>query len=170
MKTICITGHRPAKLPWKYSTTSDEYIRYYEKLKKLIKDYIDNGYTHFISGMALGVDLDFAEIVLHFRDDERKGITLECALPCPNQTLKWKQEQIVRYNSIIERSDTTTIVNTRYFYTCMLLRNEYMVNNSDEVIAVWNEKKEGGTWYTIKYAQKCNKTVKVINILDYCKR
>lgn len=68
MNTVCITGHRPAKLPWGYKTNGIKYIRYRRELKKYIKHYIKAGYLNFISGMALGVDMDFAELVLLLKD------------------------------------------------------------------------------------------------------
>ena len=39
------------------------------------------GYTEFISGMADGVDLDFAEYVLYLKNHEEFDIKLEAALP-----------------------------------------------------------------------------------------
>ena len=41
-------------------------------------------------------------------------------------------------------------------------RNEYMVDNSDYVIAVWNGK-PSGTGNTVKYARKNNKMVLLVD-------
>ena len=79
MKTLCVTGHRPAKLPWKYKKEGPEYDEYCESLGCYIDDCIRHGYTHFISGMALGVDMDFAETVLDFKAQYGFHISLECA-------------------------------------------------------------------------------------------
>lgn len=69
MQTIrCCTWHRPQKFPFEYGGKSKEYLTYLKTLENKIKTAIvDYGVTCFISGMALGVDLDFAEIVLNFR-------------------------------------------------------------------------------------------------------
>ena len=64
MKTVCVTGHRPAKLPWGYKKEGPDYDEYIESLACTIADYLENGYDHFITGMALGVDMDFAETVI----------------------------------------------------------------------------------------------------------
>lgn len=80
MKTLCVTGHRPAKLPWKYKKEGLEYDEYCESLSCYIDDCIRHGYTHFISGMALGVDMDFAETVLDFKAQYGFPILLECAM------------------------------------------------------------------------------------------
>ena len=44
----------------------------------------------------------------------------------------------------------------------MQKRNEYMVDNSDYVIAVWNGKLSG-TGNTVRYATKNNKVVLLVN-------
>ena len=150
MKSVCVTGHRPAKLPWGYETDGTEYNKYRKTLKKCIKQYIKLGYLNFISGMALGVNMDFAELVIDLKDKYK--ITLECAIPCPDQTKMWSQQQIKRYENIIAHADKVTLVNNHYFSSCMFVRNRYMVDCSDIVLAVWNGEENGGTWQTIKYA------------------
>ena len=86
--------------------------------------------------MALGVDMDFAELVLLLKD--KYNLTLECAIPCPNQTKMWTKEQIDRYNNIIDCADT--------------------------VLAVWNGEEKGGTWQTINYANRKKKKIDIIYI------
>ena len=48
----------------------------------------------------------------------------------------------------------------------MQKRNKYMVDQSDLVIAVWDGKKVGGTWNTIKYAKSKEKQVIYIMLCD----
>ena len=55
-------------------------------LKRRLKDAIiemitQNGVTHFISGMAIGVDMYAAEIVLELKETY-PNISLEAAIPC----------------------------------------------------------------------------------------
>ena len=164
MKTLCVTGHRPAKLPWKYKKEGPEYDEYCESLGCYIDDCIRHGYTHFISGMALGVDMDFAETVLGFKVHYGLDISLECAIPCPNQTLKWSPAETARYKEILEKADKVTMVTDHFFRACMLVRNDYMVDHSDLVLAIWNGEQSGGTWHTIQYAKAKGKKVDIINI------
>lgn len=166
MKTCCCTGHRPKGFPFKYGTDLKKYNEYLKALEQKIKFAITScGITNFVSGMALGADLDFAEIVLYLRDTEHYPITLECAIPCPDQTLKWNDNDKLRYESILNRADEVSLVSERYTPECMLYRNRYMVDKSELVIAVFNGIEKGGTWYTINYAKKKNKQV---DILDLC--
>lgn len=88
MKTVCITGHRPKGFPWKYNDSrSTEHLFYLQKLREAIEIFASSGYSHFISGGAIGADLDFAETVLDIRRD--LPITLEIAVPCPQHYMKW---------------------------------------------------------------------------------
>lgn len=91
-------------------------------------------------------------------------ITLECAIPCPNQTLNWDVKDKLRYDSILKRADNVKLVSERYTAECMLKRNRYMVDKSELIIAVFNGIKKGGTWYTINYAKKENKVIVLIEL------
>ena len=145
MKTVCVTGHRPAKLPWKYKKEGPDYDEYIESLACCVAEYIDDGYDHLKNEYGL-------------------NISLECAIPCPNQTMKWPPSEIARYNNILEKADKITLVNDHYFRACMLVRNDYMVDHSDLVLAIWNGEQTGGTWHTIQYAKVKGKQVDIIKV------
>ena len=53
-----------------------------------------------------------------------------------------------------------------YTSDCMQKRNQYMVDNSDILIAVWDKRIKGGTAKTFEYAQKTNKPVIIINPIE----
>lgn len=161
----CCTGHRPKGFPFKYGIDKQKHNAYLKTLADKIELAItEYGITNFISGMAIGVDMDFAETVLNLRN--KYPITLECAIPCPNQTLKWNSSDKLRYESILKRADALNLVSERYTPESMLNRNRYMVDKSELVIAAFNGIEKGGTWYTIKYAKSKNK---IIEIIDLCK-
>lgn len=161
----CCTGHRPKGFPFKYGVDKQKHNAYLQKLKEKIKLAItEYGITNFISGMAIGVDIDFAETVLKLR--EKYSVTLECAVPCPDQTLKWKGTDKLRYENVLKRADEINIISERYTADCMLKRNRYMVDKSELVIAAFNGVEKGGTWYTINYAKRENK---IIELIDLCK-
>lgn len=59
--TCCITGNRPEKIPFDYAKKdSCEYALYTDALFQKAEELMRRGYTSFITGMARGVDLDFA--------------------------------------------------------------------------------------------------------------
>ncbi|MCM1440290.1 MAG: SLOG family protein [Roseburia sp.] len=160
-KICCLTGHRPKGFPWDYrNVDGDEHQEYLYILQKKVIDLIENhGFTHFISGMAIGADTDFASICLDLRDSRFPHITVEGAIPCPNQDARWTPNDKETYRELLKRLDTTTQVSPRYSYDCFQKRNEYMVDAADQVIAVWNGEKRGGTFNAICYAKKKQKPV-----------
>lgn len=164
-KTCCCTGHRPKGFPFKYGIDTPKHNAYLQTLEQKIELAITHyNVTNFISGMALGADMDFAQTVLKLR--QKYPITLECAIPCPNQTLKWDSADKLRYESIMELADEINLISERYTPECMLNRNRYMVDNSELVIAVFNGIPKGGTWYTIKYAVYKKKVIELIELCN----
>lgn len=167
-KTCCVTGHRYKGFPWDYNTDKARTKAYLKRMYDIIENVITKGgFTHFISGGALGVDMDFAEAVLYFRDKKHYAISLEIAIPCPNQDLKWSKQDKERYKTILDSADIKTLISEQYTSFCMHKRNEYMVDNSDLVLAFWNGKEFGGTYYTLTYAKKKNKQVFCCMLNDF---
>ena len=167
MKTCCLTGHRPKGFPWDYADKECiEHKSYLALLRKKVVELISEGYTRFISGGALGADSDFAEIVIDLRKSAYPDITLEVAVPCPNQNLKWCEEDKGRYKKICNAADFVNVISEKYTNFCMQKRNEYMVDQSDFVIVVWNGKKQGGTYQTFQYAQRKKKPFMIIDLHD----
>jgi len=162
-KTCCCTGHRPKGFPYPYGKDGQKHKEYLKQLKdKILLAFNEYGVTRFISGMAIGVDTDFAEIVLNLRETEHYPVSLECAIPGVNQTLKWSEKDKKRYAAILERADEINYISGFTVTDALLKRNRYMVDKSDMVIAVFNGIEKGGTWYTIKYAKKQNKRIEII--------
>lgn len=161
-KKCCFTGHRPKSLPFGYNEEEASCKELKELLSENIERQItENGVAHFISGMAMGVDIFAAEAVLKLRK-KYPQIKLECAIPCETQANKWSEGWRNRYFDIIHRSDVAKTLQTHYTPDCMMKRNKYMVDNSDVVIAVWNGLKSG-TGNTVNYAVKSGKKVIIID-------
>lgn len=158
MNTCCFTGHRPQNFSFKFDEAHPDCIRIKDVLRKCTKRLITkHGVSHFITGMALGVDIWAAEAVLSLKQ-EFPYITLESALPCETQAVKWNLESRERYYSILAKCDKETMLQKHYTLSCMQERNKYMVDNSGYVIAVWNGR-GSGTGGTVKYALSKEKTV-----------
>ena len=162
--TACCTGHRPQGFPFIYGGSSPKYFAYLQQLRKIILKAINEyGVTHFISGMAEGVDLDFAEIVLSLRRTY-KTIRLECAVPYFTQNYRFERENFERYHRILQLANEVNYITKIYQKGCCLKRDRYMVDKSDFVIAVYNGQKKGGTYYTIQYAKKQNRTIDILDL------
>ena len=115
----CFAGHRPEKL----FLVDREIIK---ELEREIKAAIERGYTTFISGMARGVDIWAAEIVLNLRK-KNKDLHLICASPYEGFESRWSQDWQKRYKKIIKKSDYVKYVSPEYSPACFQIRNEYMI-------------------------------------------
>ena len=147
--TICVTGHRPNKL---YGYDLND--RRWQKLKSQFKEILKKKRCdEAISGMALGVDTIFALAVLELKD-EGYDIKLHCAIPCKNQSYKWAKESVDLYHFILSKADVVKLVSDEeYKPYLMQRRNEYMVQRSDCIIAVWDGSKSG-TGNCVRYAEE----------------
>ena len=163
MGKVSFTGYRPEKLPF-CEGKDEKYLCFRKTLYKVIKRLAELGYTHFISGIAMGFDTWVAEDVLALKK-EVPEVTLECAVPFPEQADKWPREDRIRRSRIIEKSDSVIITSNEYNSSAYFKRNRYMVDKSDVVVCCYDGK-SGGTAYTVEYARKKAKTVIQINPSD----
>lgn len=149
---IAGTGHRPDKLGG-YS----EWVK--ENLKQVALDYLNghqwdaNFITRVISGGALGWDqaLGWAAI--------EADIPLTLALPFPEFQSKWPKQSQDELELMVSLADKVVYVcEPGYAPYKMQTRNQWMVNECDTVLALWNGT-EGGTANCIKYAEKVGKPI-----------
>ena len=148
--TCCFTGHRPEKLPWRENESDPACVCLKRQIAQRLEEFYARGYRHFLSGMARGTDLYFAEAVLALRE-RRPGVVLEAAVPCPTQTRGWPERERARHEGILDRCDLVSVVQQHYDRGCMLRRNRYMVVRSSLLLAAYDGR-AGGTRYTIGYA------------------
>jgi len=162
----CFTGHRPEKLPWgEYE--ADLRCR---RLKRGIAQALEEAYTagcrRFLSGMARGCDLYFAEAVLELRE-RYDDVELECVRPCETQADSWPPQEQERYRSILDHCNYDTLVQHHYDRFCMMRRNRYMVDRSAHIIAVYNGVPKGGTYQTLLLAKRKGLDSHVLDLEDF---
>ena len=141
----CFTGHRPDKIE-----LGEKEIK--PLLEKAIDEAISKGFVTFITGMAMGTDIWAAEIVLE-RRKKNNDLHLICALPHPGFEGRRSFVEKMRFSKIIKNADLVKEINDHYFTGCYQVRNEWMVDRSNLVIAVFNGQKSG-TKNTVDYAKK----------------
>lgn len=154
------TGHRPVKL----FTDSQPYsLPNYNKLKEFAKETLQAAQKHgldcVISGMALGWDMALAEATIEL------NIPLIAACPCYNQASKWPPTSFLHWEGLIKKATYVIHVhNGPYTNTCMQERNEWMVDNCDVLLELWDGS-AGGTGNCVKYARSIGR--KEVNLWGY---
>lgn len=154
-KTCFFTGHR---------VINPNYISMIKShLNEEILNAVNKGFTHFISGGALGFDTLAAEQVILLREDYNE-IELSLYLPCSDQSKNWSEFERIRYDNILSLADEICYTsNEPYKNGCMKKRNEAMAEASDMCIA-FLRRLSSGTAQTVKMAQE--KGIDVINIAE----
>lgn len=138
------SGHRPEKLD-----ASPEQVKIW--LEKKIDEAIDDGYTTFISGCAMGVDIWAGQIVLQ-KKKENPSLHLIAATPWPGFARRWNDEWKSQYDELLKMADLVVNVCDHYHKGVFQQRNVWMVDRSNRIIAFYNGT-AGGTRNTIEYAK-----------------
>ena len=164
LKSCCFTGHRPKSLPWQNNENDARCAALKSKIKFAAESLIvEQGCEHFISGMAQGADMICAEVILALKNIY-PHIKLECAIPNRAFTERWLPADLRRYASILTRADCINFISESKCYSksALMLRNIYMVDRADVIIAVYADGQTGGTLNTISYAEHKGKQVIII--------
>lgn len=162
--TCAFTGHRPRALPWGGDESDPRCLAAKKQLDEAVERAYEQGYRHFICGMAQGSDLYFGEAVVRLRLIHPE-LTLEGAVPFPEQCKHWPREDQHRYYDLLDQCDMETLIQQSYTPYCMHRRNRYMVDHASRLIALYNGLgKRGGTFSTLQYAMEQNVGVEIIEI------
>ncbi|HBF86750.1 MAG TPA: hypothetical protein DDW54_03630 [Clostridiales bacterium] len=142
-ETCAVTGHR---------TLKENFDR--KKLDGKFTEIIEKEYKYFLVGMALGFD---TECFLSLERLRKKftDIKIVAVIPCVDQAAKFPPEERKEYNRMLTSADYIAAEKRTYFKNCMLIRNNFLVENSSYLLAYYDgESKKGGTYYTVSRAKK----------------
>lgn len=163
VKVCAFTGHRPIKFAFGYNEAAQECIAVKKALEREIHLLICEGVTVFISGMAQGVDLWAAEILLKLRA-ANPALKLYCAVPYKGHANEWPEGLKKRYDAILEQADRVSAISTSYTPDCFAKRDKWMVDRAQYILAVLKDGEENsGTGQTVKYAEQDGKKIIRIN-------
>ena len=160
-KRCAFTGYRPQKMPFGNDETDPRCIEFKQRLRNAIEDLIGEGYAHFISGGAMGMDMYAAEAVLELKETY-PWIILEMVSPFDAQASKWDAEFKARHDALFAAADITTATGHAYSKGAIFRRNRYLAENADLLLAAYDGQ-PGGTAMTIEYAQRIGIRVSYID-------
>lgn len=151
--SAAFTGHRF------YDFSQREFIQ--ERLTSAISEAYDHGIRNFISGFALGIDLMAAQLVQSLKCN-LPGISLTAAIPFEGQAERYNIYDKRVYRRLLELADKVIVLSDCYYPRCFLDRDEFMVENASYLIAYYDGREKGGTYYTIKKARA--RGIPIINV------
>jgi uncharacterized phage-like protein YoqJ len=162
---VMFTGHRPPKICGCYDEDHPKAAAVRDWLRKKVAQVALEGAWAFVSGGALGTDQWGAEAVLD------RGLQLTMAIPCDDYCSSWPQASQDRFRAMLSRAASVEIVCPGPYASYKnLVRDQWMVDRSKQVIAVFDGTEKGGTWHTIKAAQKAKLPIMILNPTDMSER
>ena len=151
--TAAFSGHRFI------DASQREHVK--KRLSSAVLDAYGNGIRNFISGFAIGFDMMAAEVVAALKQTH-PDITLTAAIPFNGQASRFGFYDRKRYDRLLEVADEVIMLSDRYYPRCFLDRDEFMVNNASSLIAYYDGREKGGTFYTIRKATAQN--IPIVNV------
>ena len=138
--TACFTGHRT------YDGSRNS------ELESAIRELYAEGYRIFLCGMAIGFDIESAEVALTLRE-ELAGVKVVAIIPFEGMQRGFSGSWQSRFESIVSDADEVITLAIRYSATVYVAPNNFLVEHSTACIAYFDGSK-GGTAYTVKKAVK----------------
>lgn len=141
--TVGVTGHRPPKLGGYSPEAKIKLQRFATRwlTSRAIPDRI-------ITGMAQGWDTAVAQAC------DAMGIPFIAAVPFEGQESQWPEEAQVEYHRLLYQAAKVAYISSGpYDPTMMQVRNEWMVDQSTEMAALWDGS-GGGTGNCVRYVQQ----------------
>jgi uncharacterized phage-like protein YoqJ len=149
---VAVTGHRPQRLgQYREGRLEDLAVAALKKYKPAL----------VITGMAPGWDQAVAEAAV------RVEIPFLAAVPFPGQEEGWSRYQYDQYHRLLSEALRVEVIGRPTDKTAAYkARNRHMVDlldkDHDMLLALFDGKRYGGSWYTVWYAQ--GKGVGVVNL------
>lgn len=144
---LAVTGHRPHKLGG-----YDGYL-FAQLVNFATAILMESQPKKIITGMALGWDIALAEAALGLH------IPYIAAVPFEGQEARWRVLDVLRYQRLMKAAAECVVVTPGAYARWKFQdRNEWMVNHSNEVLALWDGS-DGGTANCVGYAQKQGRLV-----------
>jgi uncharacterized phage-like protein YoqJ len=152
-----ICGHRPPAIGgYKTPNPTEQWVRFTLRgaLERLREKLARKGNElTAICGMAIGTDMIGAD------ECRRLGIPYIAAVPFEGQEKRWPERTQTRYRGLVKEAADVVVVDTLEKYAVdnvkakFILRNRWMLDNSEMVIAVWDGS-GGGTSDAVREAKK----------------
>ena len=145
--TAAFSGHRFI------DASQREHVK--KRLSNAVLDAYGKGIRNFISGFAMGFDMMAAEVVAALKQSH-PDIILTAAIPFNGQASRFSFYDRKRYDILLEVADEVIVLSDSFYPRCFLDRDEFMVNNASSLIAYYDGREKGGTFYTIRKAMAQN--------------
>lgn len=154
VKTILLSGYKSHELGiWDQKHPGIAVIKH--ALDQRFRAMIDDGLEWVIIGGQPGVELWGAEVVFSLKE-EFPDLKLGVLTPFLEQEKNWKEERQDYYNSIVDGADFVDAVSKKPYIGPWQFkaRDEFSLDNTDALLLVYDEEKEGSPKFLKAAADK----------------
>jgi uncharacterized phage-like protein YoqJ len=169
-KTLALASMRPHKLPWGMNEDDPACFSLKMGLKARFAGLIElENVQRFLSGMAMGLDMICAELVLELKEPY-PDISLTAAVPSKEQDFLWPQTYRDRYARILAQCTEIHIAEEESGSEGIALCKRWMADNCDLLLAVWDGKPGGGAGDIARYAREKHKRIIIVDPFEFAKQ
>lgn len=154
MKVLAVTGYKPFELGiFKNDHPGVTYIK--KALYRKFLTFLEEGLEWIIISGQLGVELWAAEVVFEMQI-EYPHLKLAVFTPFLEQEESWKEGNREYYESILAQADHIDSITKRKYESPeqFRLKNQFLIEKSDALLAVYDEEKPGSPKYMVETAKK----------------
>ena len=156
---VCVSGHRPEKLPEGAPLRMMQSLLFRE-----LETAILDGAGVFYTGLARGVDLWAADMILHLRR-QYPAVRLICVLPFSDRLRTAGSAERFHVRALMQAADRVILLSEHYYRGCYRDRNAYMVQNSRRLIALIADVRSG-TGQTVRMAERAGLEMRVLSFSE----
>lgn len=139
---LAATGHRLKRLGGYDQHTREKVYRVAHDILNILEP------TQVITGMAIGWDQAIAQAALDLK------IPYLAYVPFEGQEKLWPPKSQIYYHYLLNQATATRVCSQgEYSAAKMHIRNQMMIDDCNEVVALWDGIKQGGTYAAVQYAR-----------------
>lgn len=154
IKRVCVTGYKPHELG--IFNEKHEGIPFIKlAIEKQLRSLLEDGLEWVIISGQQGVELWTAEVVFELQS-EYPELQLAILLPFLEQEKNWKEEKQEYFQAILEQADYVNVISKRPYEGPWQFkaRDRFLLDNTDALVILYDEEKEGSPKYILEEAQK----------------
>lgn len=90
------------------------------------------------------------------------SITLMAVVPYSGQAERFSDYNHRCYDALLAKADETIVLSDQYYTRCFLERDRFLVEHSSMLIACYDGREKGGTFWTVRLAE--NLARRLVNV------
>lgn len=157
IRSCAITGPRPTRFKFTYNEHNKGCVRLKSRLRSQFIQLYEQGVRRFYVDGSLGIGQWSGEILLRMREQpEYTEIELVVVMPYPGHDARWDERSRQRLAFLLRHSAEHITVGKTACRESFLLRNRYMVDHVDCLVAVYDGMRnpDAGESVMVEYAEK----------------